>query len=150
MNLTVQVYLQNASGVQSDFSVPLRVKAAVAATSGPDLCCITSIFVVNIVLIGLLFFNYIAARRKPGRNELENLGVDERIDEVLRASGGGQPGLTLPIKVEMALSEDCMVCGRRIARGNLALRCVCGGRFHEHCTGDGSKCPSCGREWKKS
>ena len=148
MNLTMSVGITNSSGGHSHRDVTFRVKAAAAAAPEADVCCLTSIFVFNSLLIGLLLFNYLAARKAPARKNLNDLGVDERIDAVLGA-GGTRPAVTLPIRVEQARSEECTACRRMIARGNLAYRCVCGGRFHEHCTGNGAKCPSCGREWTK-
>jgi hypothetical protein len=148
-NLTVNLGLLNASGQHSSAGFPLRVRQTPVAQPEADLCCITSIFIVNALLIALLFFNYMAGRRTVRKKELEQLGADGQIEAVLGASRAAPRDLSLPIKVELAQSEDCTACGRKIAQGNLAWRCVCGARYHEHCAGGGQKCPSCGREWKK-
>jgi hypothetical protein len=149
-NLTVTLGLQNASGQYTDAAFPLRVRPAPAEEPPADICCLTTIFMVNALLIALLLFNYMAGRRGARKKDLEELGADDQIDAVLRTSHRSPAELSLPIKVEMAQSEDCTACGRKIARGNIAVRCVCGTRYHEHCTGGGTKCPSCGREWRKS
>jgi len=148
-DLTATVSFVNASGEQTTAAFPLKVRPAPALEPGADLCCITSIFMVNAMLIALLFFNYMTGRRGVRKKELEELGADDQIAAVLGGSRAAPRDLSLPIKIEMAQSEDCTACGRKIARGNLALRCVCGARYHEHCTGGGGKCPSCAREWKK-
>jgi hypothetical protein len=147
-NLTVDVSFTNATGQTTTASFPLRVRSAAAAEPPADVCCIASIFVVNALLIVLLFFNYLSGRRGEKRTSLEELDADGQIGAVLASSRPARKDLSLPIKVELARSEDCTACGRRIAQGNLAWRCVCGARFHEHCAGDGTKCPSCGRAWK--
>jgi hypothetical protein len=149
-NLTVTLSFVNSSGETTTAGLPLRVRPAVVEEAPADVCCIASIFVVNAVLIVLLFFNYLTGRRAEPRRGLDELDADGQIGAVLGASRRREQDLSLPIKVELAQSEDCTACGRRIAQGNLAWRCVCGARYHEHCTGDGTKCPSCGREWKKS
>jgi len=147
-DLTVTLQLTNATGQTTSAGFPLRVRPAATSEEPVNLCCLTGIFVVNAMLIVLLIFNYLAGRRGGARRELEEMGTDERIDAVLRASRSPRD-LSLPIKVELVQSEECTACGRKIALGNLAWRCVCGARYHEHCTGDGTKCPSCGRAWNK-
>jgi hypothetical protein len=148
-NLTVTLTFVNSSGQTTTAGFPLRVRGAAAVEAPADMCCIASIFVVNAALIVLLFFNYLAGRRGEPRRRMDDLDADGQIGAVLGASRSRERDLSLPIKVELAQSEECTACGRRIAQGNLAWRCVCGARYHEHCTGDGSKCPSCGREWKR-
>ena len=148
-NLTVSVAFTNASGQTASGRYTLKVRSPAAAEPPSDVCCITGIFVVNAMLIALLFFNYLQGRRGERRRSLEELDADAQIGAVL-ASTRAQRDLSLPIKVELARSEECTACSRRIAQGNIAWRCVCGARYHEHCAGDGTKCPSCGRGWKKA
>ena len=147
-NLTVTVTFSNASGETAAAAFPLSVRPAAASEEPANLCCITSLFVGNAMLIVLWIYFYLSGRRAGPRRELEEMDTDERIDAVLRASRSPRD-LSLPIKVELVQSEECTACGRNIASGNLAWRCVCGARYHEHCTGDGTKCPSCGRAWNK-
>lgn len=148
-NLTVTVTFSNASGQATSADFPLKVRPAAVEEPPADVCCITSIFVVNALLIVLLFFNYLAGRRGERRRGLGELDADGQIGAILSSSRRSPRDLSLPIKVELVQSEECTACGRKMARGNLAWRCVCGARYHEHCTGDGTKCPSCGRGWSK-
>jgi hypothetical protein len=148
-NLSVDLSFLNASGGATSASLPLKVRPAAVPEPPADVCCITSIFVVNAMLIVLLVFNYLAGRRGGRRRSLEELDADGQIGAVLGGPGRPARDLSLPIKVELARSEECTACRRKIAQGNLAWRCVCGARYHEHCTGDGAKCPSCDRGWTK-
>ncbi len=148
-DLTVTVTFSNASGQATSADFPLKVRPAAVEEPPADVCCITSIFVVNALLIVLLFFNYLAGRRSERRRGLDELDADGQIGAILSSSRQSPRDLSLPIKVELVQSEECTACGRKIAQGNLAWRCVCGARYHEHCTGTGTRCPSCGRDWSK-
>ena len=149
-NITVRLRLANSSGEMSEASLPARVKAPSGQPAGNDLCCLATAAVVNIALFGFVLYQYNAAKKSPPAAPFGDRPVDERIGDILNPpQGAAVPAPSLPFKAELVQSVDCAACGRKIARGNMALGCACGRKFHEHCLKDEAKCAFCGREWTK-
>jgi hypothetical protein len=148
LNITVSLRLTNSSGETSATNFPLRTLAPQAPASENDLCCLAGAAVVNIGLLAFVMMQYLNAKKAPSRRQLGELEVDERIGDILTPPGGPptRPA-ALPFKAELVQSVDCTVCGRKIARGNMAWGCACGRKFHEHCLREEKQCAFCGREW---
>ncbi|MGQ9581885.1 MAG: PHD finger domain-containing protein [Thermoplasmatota archaeon] len=144
MNLSFRLTLFNqSSSIEESFDV--EVEAAPAESQGADICCLAGLAVVNLGLILFLVASYIASRRPPEGGSGEGT-IEGKVQEILERAERRPE--SLPRRVAMEASGPCSACGRRVARGSLALICTCGRRFHEHCVGDRLKCPSCGRAWR--
>ncbi len=143
MNLSFSLNFYNgADSFERSFEV--RVEAERAEPRGTDICCLAGLAVVNLGLIVFLVGSYLASRRsREARPEGEEL--ERRVQEILDRAERRQE--TLPRRVALEASGLCFACGRMVARGNIALICSCGQRFHEHCVVGAQKCPSCGRGW---
>lgn len=149
-NITVSLQVLNASGQWTAASYELTVRPAPVPEPPADICCITAILLSNVLLFTFVFFNYVSGRRAERRRELGALDADGQITAVLRAQGQPARELALPLRVQLPRSEECAACARKVARGNAAWRCACGGTFHEHCAAGKGSCPSCGRPWRSS
>jgi hypothetical protein len=148
LNITVSLQLVNSSGETSSTGFPVRVVSPKAASSGDELCCLAGAAALNIGLLAFVLIQYRSAKKAPPRKQFEEQEVDERIGDILNPPGGPPTGpAALPFKAELVQSVDCAVCGRKIAKGNMAWGCACGRKFHEHCLPKDSKCAHCGREW---
>jgi len=148
LNITISLRLVNSSGQISSAVFRVRVVSPRAPAAENDLCCLAGAAVVNIALLAFVMIQYMSAKKAPPRKQFGELEVDERIGDILNPPGGPPTRPTaLPFKAELVQSVDCAVCGRRIAKGNMAWGCACGRKFHEHCLPKDSKCAHCGREW---
>ena len=147
-NITVSLRLVNSSGETESTGFPVRVVSPKAASLGDDLCCLAGAAALNIGLLAFVLIQYRSAKKAPPKRQFEEQEVDERIGDILNPPGGPptRPA-ALPFKAELVQSVDCAVCGRKIAKGNMAWGCACGRKFHEHCLPKDSKCAHCGREW---
>jgi hypothetical protein len=149
LNITVSMRMTNSSGETSESDFGVQVKAPQEPAAGNDLCCLAGAAVVNIALLAFVTISYLSAKKAPPRKQFGELDVDERIGDILNPPEGGPPGrpAPLPFRAQLVQSVECAKCGRKIAKGNMALGCACGRKFHEHCLGDERKCVFCGREW---
>ena len=143
-NATIHFILSDETTRYIERSFEFRIQPAPAPAPEADLCCLAGLAVLNIGLILFLLVSYIAARRTPQEGERGG-ELEKRVEEMVRKAQEVPGGV--PRRVALDASGTCAVCGRRIARGNIALVCSCGKQFHEHCTGEGNACPACGRRW---
>ncbi|MEM4728197.1 MAG: RING finger protein [Thermoplasmata archaeon] len=145
-NATLVLTISNETESGIEHQEYFRVQTPLSTSPETDLCCFLGLVIINITLIFFFLIAFINTRRTAEGGAVVE-GLQPGPQEV--SVGAQRNSELVPRRVALELSRDCALCGRRIARGNVAFLCSCGRLFHEHCTGAGEACPVCGRRWGK-